>query len=390
LAYEILKRPINAPNVRYSNGKRDFNDGDDSTTGFRHVAFVGNQVSYEDKGKIQEVFAPAGLNDLFSHEYVVRAVAVNSTGQLGFSNLSGSTKAVKAVQDLTAQVDSAISNITFTNGVLAFDNKLTNARGALSSDKTIYAPIKFEISNISNPTVTVKNGDSGANGFLFNQTLALGATSNAKRLEFNDPMAQLFSFDAKISGNAFTTSTTGNGSQTGDGTGNPPAPVVYSIFRENRSGALVAGEPTATSGASATWGNPTFKGITWDDVVITTKSDAISLDATLSSATAVDMDFDLLTADGQLIATSAGATAAEHIQAAVQPNTTYLLRVKEFANGPSTYNIVSDQLLPNGSPNANAGTQTSGGSIGGTTLLTQLVRFTVNPLTGNITAQSLR
>ena len=391
LAYEVLKRPINAPNVRYSNGKRDFNDGDDSTTGFRHVAFVGNQVSYEDKGAIHEVFAPEGLNDLFSHEYVVRAVAVNSTGQLGFSALSGSTKAIKAAQDLTAQVDSAISNISFTNGVMAFDNKLTNARGALSSDKTIYAPLKFEITSISNPTVTVRNGDSGANGFLYNQTLALGAASNAKRLEFNDPTAQLFSFDAKITGNAFTSSTVGFGSQTGDGTGNPPAPVVYSIFRENRTGTLVGGDPTGTSGTSATWGNPTFKGITWDDVVITTKSDAISLDAALSSATAVDLDLELLTADGQVLASSATATANERIQAAVQPNTTYLLRVKGFANGPSTFNIVSDQLLPNNSPNANAGTQTSGGgTTGGTTGITQLIRFTVNPLTRNVTAQLLR
>jgi len=392
ISYEILKRPINAPNVRYSNGRREFNDGDDSTTGFRHVAFVGNQVSYEDKGAIHEVFAPAGLNNLFDHEYVVRAVGVNPTGQLGFSNFSGSTRATQAAQDLTAQVDSAISNISFAAGVMSFDNKLTNARGALSSDRTIYAPIKFEVTNISNPTVTVRNADSGNNGFIYNQTLALGATSNAKRLEFNDPMAQIFSFDAKITGNAFTSSTVGTGTQPGEGTGNPPPPVVYSIFRENRTGTLVGGEPTATGGASATWGNPTFKGITWDDVVITTKSDAISLDAILSSQTAVDLDFDLLTQDGQVLATSAGATAAERIQSAVQPNTTYLLRVKGFANGPSTFNIVSDQLLPNNSPNANAGTRTSGGGTtgGGTSSLVNIVRFTVNPVTRNVTFQLLQ
>jgi Zn-dependent metalloprotease len=391
IAYEILKRPINAPNVRYSNGKREFNDGDDSTTGYRHVNYVGNQVSYEDTGAVHEVFAPEGLNDLFSHEYVVRAIGVNTSGQLGFSNLSGSTKATKATQDLTAQVDSAISNISFANGVMAFDNKLTNTRGALSSDKTIYAPIKFEITSISNPTVSVKNADSGNNGFIYNQTLALGATSNAKRLEFNDPAAQIFSFDAKITGSAFTSSTTGTSSQNGDGTGTPPAPVTYSVFTETRTGALVAGEPTATSGASATWGDPAFKGITWDDVVITTKSDAISLDASLSAATAVDMDFDLLTADGQVIATSAGATASERIQAAVQPNTNYILRVKGFANGPSTYTIVSKQLLPNNSPNANAGTQTSGGTTGGTTTtsIIRLVRFTVNPITRSVTAKLL-
>lgn len=389
-SYEVLKRKIGFENARQPNGRREFADGDSSTTGFRHVAFVnGNQLSYEDRGAVHEVFAPEGLNNLFDSEYVVRAVGKNETGQLGFSNLSGATRANKVAQDLTAQIDTAISNITFANGVMAFDNKLTNTRGALSSDKTIYAPIKFEITNISNPTVTVKNGDSGANGFLYNQTLALGATSAAKRLEFNDPAAQIFSFDAKITGNAFASSTTGNGSQNGDGNGNPPAPVTYSIFSETRTGTLLAGDPTATGTASATWGNPAFKGITWDDVLVTTKSDAVSLDATLSSLTAVDLDFDLLDAAGNLIASSAGATAAEHVSAAVTPNTTYTLRVKGFANGPSTFSIVSKQLLPNGSSNANAGTQTAGGTPG-TTGITRLVRFTVNPLTRNVTFQLLR
>ena len=393
-AYEVLKRKIGFENRRETNGKRDFADGDDSTTGFRHVAFVsGNQLSYEDKGAVHEVFAPEGLNNLFDSEYVVRAIGVNQARQLGFSNLSGSTKATQQMQDLTAQVDSAISNITFNNGVMSFDNKLTNTRGALATDKTIYAPIGFQIVSISNPTVTVKNADQNGNTFVYNQTLALGATSAAKRLEFNDPMAQLFSFDAKIYGNAFVSSSVGTGSQIGDGTGNPPAPVVYSIFRETKTGALVAGEPTATSGTSATWGDPAFKGITWEDVPVTTKSDAISLDATLSSLTAVDLDFDLLTSSGQVIATSAGATAAEHVSASVQPNTTYLLRVKGFANGPAEFTIVSDQLLPESSPNANAGTQTSGGnSTSGTTTttLTRLVRFTVNPLTKRVTTQILR
>ena len=392
LGYQVLKRRIGLENQREPNGRREFNDGDDSTTGFKHVAFVGNQTSYEDKGAVHEVFTPEGINDLFSHEYVVRAIGVNQTGQLGFSNLSGATKAIKAQQDLTAQIDAAISNISFSNGVMSFDNKLTNTRGALSSDKTVYSPIKFEVINISNPTVTVRNGDSGANGFLYNQTLALGATSNAKRLEFNDPLAQVFSFDAKITGGAFTSSTVGTGSQNGDGSGNPPPPIVYSIFRENKTGALIAGEPTATGGASATWGNPTFKGVTWDDIPVTTKSDALTLEATLTSATAVDLDFELRTTDGQVITDSAGATANEFVSSAVQPNTTYILRVKGFANGPSTFNILCDQLLPNNSPNANSGTRTNGGGTtgGGTSGIVNRVRFTVNPITRNVTFRLLQ
>ncbi len=395
VSYEVLKRKIGNENRRQTNGKRDFADGDQSTTGFRHVAFVsGNELSYEDKGAVHEVFAPEGLKDLFDSEYVVRAVGVNSTRQLGFSNLSGASKATQQQQDLTAQIDSAISNISFANGVMSFDNKLTNTRGALANDKTVYAPIGFQITNISNPTVSVKNGDQG-NTFIYNQALALGATSAAKRLEFNDPMAQMFSFDAKITGNAFVSSVAGDGSQNGDGTSNPPAPVTYSLFTETKTGTLVGGDPSATAGTSATWGDPTFKGITWEDVPVTTKSDALVLDATLSSLTAVDLDFDLLDASGRVLASSAEATAAEHVSASVQPNTTYILRVKGFANGPSTFNIVCEQLLPNNSPNSNGGTRTSGGSstTSGTTLktsLTRLVRFTVNPLTKTVTAKLLQ
>lgn len=391
VSYEILKRKTSNVNRREPNGRREFNDGDSSTTGFRHIAFVdGNQVSYEDKGAVHEVFAPEGLSNLFDSEYVVRAVGVNSTGQLGFSNLSGAARPTTARQDLTSQVDTAISNISFSNGVMSFDNKLNNARGAFSVDQTIYTPLEFKIVSISNPTVTVRNADSGGNTFVYNQTLSLGQTSNAKRLEFNDPMAQLFSFDAKVFGNAFASSTIGSGSQNGDGTSNPPAPVTYSFFNETKTGALVAGEPTATSGTSLTWGDPAFKGITWDDIPVTTKSDALYLDATLSSLAAVDLDFELRTTGGVILAESAGATATEHVSSSIQPNTTYILRVKGFANGPADYSIACKQFLPSGSPNANDGTAGTTSPTNGTTgIVSRMVRFTVNPLTNSVTFRLL-
>lgn len=392
VSYEVLKRKANLANQREPNGKRAFNDGDASTTGYRHVAFVdGNQLSYEDKGAVHEVFAPEGLKNLFDTEYVVRAVGVNSTGQLGFSGFSHSAKPVTIKQDLTRQIDTAISNISFVNGVMAFDQKLTNARGAFAFDQTIYSPLEFKIVSISNPTVTVKNADGGANTFLYNQTLALGQTSNAKRLEFNDPYAQMFSFDAKIYGNSYAGSIINGQPQPGDGTSNPPTPVTYSFFNETKSGTLVAGEPTATAGTSLTWGDPTFKGITWEDIPVTTKSDALYLEASLSSLTAIDLDFELRTEDGLILSDSAGATASEKVSSAVQPDTTYILRVKGFANGPSNFSIAVKQFLPAGSPNANE----SGTSGGGTTLplptgtLSKLVRFTVNPLTKKVTFQIL-
>jgi hypothetical protein len=366
------------------------------------VAYVdGNQLTYTDKGAVHEVFAPEGLKDLFNSEYVVRSIGTSSSGQLGWSNLSGSAHAVKATQDLTTQMDSAISNITFSNGVMAFDNKLTNARGAFSFDQTAYGPIQFQVVSISNPTVTVKNADQNGNTFIYNQNLTLGQTSNAKRLEFNDPAAQLFTFDAKITANAFFSSTVGTGSQNSDGTSQPPPPVTYSIYREEKTGNLVVGEPSSfvTGDPSPTYGDPTFKGITWDDIEVITKSDAIYIDATLSSTLAKDLDFELLTEDGKVIASSSGETANEHFMVTVQPNTRYFFRVKGWANGPCDYKIVSDQLVPQGSPNENAGTRTigGGGALGSgtsgataTTSLTKLVRFTINPLTKQVTAKILQ
>jgi hypothetical protein len=331
---------------------------------------------------------------LFDSEYVVRAIRVNPTGQVGFSNLSGSSRPLQQRQDLTAQIDSTLSNISFTGGVTSFDNKLTNARGAFSADKTIYTPIEFQIVSISNPTVTVRNADSGGNTFVFNQALALGATSSAKRMEFNNPMTQLFTFDARIYGNAFAGTTVGNGSQGGDGTSNPPAPITYSLFREIKTGALIGGEPAGNGVNALTWGNPTFKGITWDDVLVTTKSDAIALEARLTATGAVvDMDFELRTMDGQVITHSANSTANEFVSSAVQPNTTYVLRVLGWANGPSTYNIDATQLLPNGSPNENAGTRTGDGSIlssATTNPIAGLYRFSVNPITRRVTFTILR
>jgi Zn-dependent metalloprotease len=400
VSYEVLKRKIGFEGRRQPNGKRAFVDGDSSTTGYRHVAYVsGSQQSYIDKGPVHEVFAPEGLNDLFDSEYVVRAIGANSGGQLGWSDLSGSAKATKASQDLTSQFDTAISNINFANGVMSFDNKLTNARGAFSTDRIAYAPISFQITSISNPTVTVKNADANGNTFIYNQTLSLGQTSAAKNLQFNDPAAQLFSFDAKVTANAFFSSTTGTGSQTGDGTSNPPPPVTYSVFHEDKTGTLLAGEPSnfVTGEPSPTYGDPTFKGITWDDVEFTTKSDALFVDVTLTSQLARDLDLDLIDSNGNVIATSAGSTATEHIFTAIQPNTRYVLRVKGWANGPADFNLAIDDLLPQGSANANAGTRTIGGgglgsgpSGGNTSPLTRLIRFTVNPLTKKVSVSLIQ
>jgi hypothetical protein len=407
IAYEVLKRKNAFRNQREPNGKRPFNDGDASTTGFRHVAYVdGNQTSYEDRGPVHEVFAPEGLKDLFNSEYVGRAIGGSPTTQLSVSDMSGSAEAVLSEQDVTTQVDLPFSSANFSNGVFSLEQQIVNTYGAISNvDKTIYGPIEFQIISISDPSVTVKNADQNSPKplFFFNQAIPLGATSAARHFEFNAPLAKLFTFDALIVGHVVEGSSGGNGSQGGDGTSDPPVPPTYSVFKEEFSDIVPVGDPTGlTHGGGLVkedhFADPNFKGVTYKDIEVTTKNDALILDATLSSTAAIDLDFELRSADGQtLITRSAGGNANEHVSAQVQPNTKYILRVLGWANGPADFKIVSRQYLPQGSPNENDGTITPGASPSGSSstlpslnTVKVFVRFTVNPLTKSVTAKIIK
>ena len=415
VAYEVLKRKTDYRNRREPNGAREHLDGDAATTGWRHVAYVGAGATvYEDKGRVEEVFAPEGLKNLFDSEYAVRAVRVNANRQVGLSELSGAAQPRLAQQDVTAQVDTALSNVSFAGGVFSFDNTVTNARGANSVEKTIYAPIEFRITSISDPTVTVKNPDktSPAPTFVYNSSLPLGASAT-KRFEFNDPAARLFTFDAQVFGLAYAGSTGGTGGQPGDGSSEPPpTSFTYSIRKETHSGVMPLGDPTGmTHGSGAvednleveTDANSTFSGVTYVDIPVTTTSDAIILDAELTSAAAVDYDLELRTADGATRLDRSAETenlAHERIRYLVQPNTTYVIRVIGFVNVASDYKVVVRQFLPQGSANANDADVTvnadgsessgSGGAAPVTGVVRKAVRFTVNPLTRTVSAKFLQ
>ncbi len=415
LGYEVLKRKTAYRNKREPNAGREYLDGDAATTGWRHVAYVGaNSTLYEDNGVVEEVFAPAGLSNLFDSEYAVRALRVNANRQLGLSDLSGAAEPRLASQDVTANVDSAVSNVTFAGGVFSFDNTLTNARGANSVEKTIYAPVEFRITSISDPSVTVRNADqpSPVPTFVYNKALALGASAT-RRFEFNDPLAKLFTFEAQVIGQAYAGSTGGTGSQTGDGGSDaPPTSFTYSIRRDEHSGVMPLGDPTGvTNGSGAiednlevpTDANPTFKGVTYVDIPVTTASDVLILDAELTSLAAVDYDLELLTADGQTRLDRSADTenfAHERIRYFAQPNTSYIIRVVGFVNAASDYKVVVRQFLPQGSANANSedvtvgadGSETTGtsGAAPVTGLVRRLMRFTVNPLTKSVSAKFLK
>lgn len=402
VAYEVLKRRVGFENQREPNGKRPFDDGDAATTGFRHVAYVdASATSYEDRGPVSEIFAPRGLSNLEDSEYSVRAVSGAVGQQIGVSDLSGSARPLFDLQVVTKHIETVLSNVTFANGVTAFDQALKNVNSATSGDTTFYGPIEFMISSISDQSVTVRNADRPipVPTFLYNQNLARGAVSAPRRIEFNNPYLRLFTFTATVRAKVYAGTIGGNGSQQGDGSSEPAPPPVFAVNRTTYSGVLPLGDPLGlTHGGGLVkedhYADPAFKGVTYTDVTIQTTSDALSLDARLSSTAAIDMDFELRSGDGAtLIARSAGGSASERITAPVAYNTTYVLRVIGWANGPADYQIVADQLLPEDSPNGNAGTVTQSSTVNSNTPATGLVptrfKFTLNPLSKAITVKLL-
>ncbi|HKY05375.1 MAG TPA: M36 family metallopeptidase, partial [Blastocatellia bacterium] len=206
-AYEVLKREIGKENVRQNPPVfgREYIDGDGSTDGFMHIAYVkGNQSSYVDSGLIEGSNIPRGLKNVLSGEYVVRALNVNANRQVGVSDNSAAASVPSAVLDVTNKTQSAISNVSFAGGKFEFDQTIKNL-GAGAFDGTMYTPIEFRIVSISNPTIRVANADNAGQGtqsspasFFYRPQLLAGQTSDARHLIFNNPSAQLFTFDAVI------------------------------------------------------------------------------------------------------------------------------------------------------------------------------------------------
>ena len=144
---------------------------------------------------------------------------------------------------------------------MAFDNKLTNARGALATDKTIYAPIQFQIISISNPTVTVKNADADGNTFIYNQTLrsarlpAPNGSNSTIRWRSCSPSTR------KITATPLPARPSARASQNGDGTvESARSRLLIRSFTKTKPERSLRGEPTANSGVSADVGRPDVQG----------------------------------------------------------------------------------------------------------------------------------
>ena len=407
IAYEVFKRKIGTAGQRQFKGvaNREFFEGDNQKTGWSHVAYVtGDKSSYEDSGVIQEFFRAAGLkstndasgfNEMFNTEYAVRAININPNKQAGFSDLSGSASLSYSYADVTSAIATAISNVTFANGKFEFDQTIRNNGVTGAADATAYAPLDFQVVSISNSTVSAANADNGGDGrtrpasFIYNQTLASGQTSAARHFIFNNPNAQLFTFDAVVTARVRGASTPANGSQSYDGDGGGRAPLTLSSTTDTYTGLIVVG----SAGAKL------VDGVDYVDVPFVAKEGAFGVQGTLTATPNAgalpDMDFELLDDQGHVLQTSGNLGPNESVGGSIVPGRTYVYRVVGYGNGPAQFTITSEQFIntTTSGPNSNGGSTSSNGflaPINGVLQPAHLVRFTVNPLTKAVTFKVLR
>ena len=388
-AYEVLKREVGRETQRVNPPVfgHEYIDGDGTTDGYLHVAYVkSNQTSYSDSGFIEGAFVPRGLKNPVSAEYVVKALNVNSNRQVGVSSNSAAASAPTKALNVTAKTQATISNVSFANGKFEFDQTIKNL-GAGSFDGTIYTPVEFRITSISNSTVTVANADSCGTGqrgnpasFYYREKLLAGQTSAPRRLVFNDPNAQLFTFDAVITARVQATPGSATRYQT-------EPPTNFNCF-ENRT--LQTSFDGIVPGADT--GLQLIPGVTYVDVPFISQEGAFGIVGNMTSSFGIDMDLQLLDSAGRVLNSSQTGSANELVAAPIEPNRNYLYRVIGWAGVAQDFNIQSTQYLLV-HQTSTSGTPDGGG--GGTTLpspetLISLVRFTINPITGTVTVQLLQ
>jgi hypothetical protein len=114
----------------------------------------------------------------------------------------------RTLVDITSSVQTAMSNVTFTNGVFQLDLNINNATA------NTYLPrveLKVLRVNSTSGTVAVSNADNGGAGSaaspaLFDYSNKLGAdelfaggeTTAARTLRFSDPRGELFTYDIQV------------------------------------------------------------------------------------------------------------------------------------------------------------------------------------------------
>jgi subtilisin family serine protease len=132
-------------------------------------------------------------------------------GRIGFFVTAGGAEQAVAVSrrtlaDITASVETSLSNLSLAGGVFQLDLRMTNT----SAETYLpYLTLRVVRVNSASGTVTVANADNGGAGTAASpaafdysarvgpeQEFAAGETSSARTLRFNDPRNELFTFDA--------------------------------------------------------------------------------------------------------------------------------------------------------------------------------------------------
>lgn len=375
IAYQVLKRKGQSPERLFSGVPgREYYDGDTEFSGYTHVEFVIGDTHYSDTG---QGFGrgPSLAIDALDYQYVIRSIMPNNSGQVGFSNLSGTAKTGLKAVNFSNKVDTRISNVMFDGGIFGFNQVLIN-----NASETIYGPISFDIVKISDSSVTVNNADNGGAGtktnparFNYSGALKPRETSSARYLKFDNPNAQMFTFDAVITGYRNTPSRPASGEQDPIDTSTSANKAVIYHAIEERSGVILAGSTEQTF----------VDGVDYVDVKFTALPSATGVVATLSAdvdAVAYpDLDFLLLDSDGNEMSSSGNLGSNEQVSGATQPGEMYTLRVNGYANGPTTYNIVIDQLVTDP-----ADANQTDSSVQQSALQENIVRFSVDPVTNTI------
>jgi len=194
-------------------------------------------------------------------------------------------------------------------------------------------------------------------------------------LSFANPLAEIFTFKAKVFAKIEGQSRAANGSQASNDTSEAAERAeVFHAISELKG--LVAIGTTDVLVAD---------GVDYVDVKFTAQNSATSAIANLSADTDVggaypDLDFSMLDSDGNVLSTSGNLGASEQVGSTVVGGGTYILRVKGYANGPTQFTIFLDQMVTDASDESNetseAGSPTASGIA--------LVEFMVNPLNGTI------
>jgi hypothetical protein len=114
----------------------------------------------------------------------------------------------RTLTDITTSVQTAMSNVSFAGGVFQLDLAMTNQSSATYLPR---AELKIVRINSASGTVTAANADNrgagtAASPAAYNYSSTLGAdevfapgeTTSARTMRFNDPKAELFTFDVQV------------------------------------------------------------------------------------------------------------------------------------------------------------------------------------------------